>query len=1187
VLAAAPAEITLGGLCHETLNGAYALQPGLLNGKARWAQQAGGGGGQLYWSESKEKWIVDTDLDDAGYSANVVAAAAAPPATGWREKCDGAWGARVVTVAERLTAASCSALAAAAFALPVCAIAATELAAAAEAAAGGGGCAGSVMVGGVASASAPLVSAVCPLPCAEPLLAAEARCAAHPAAFAAGAPAGLLPRTCVAAATAVVASAAPTLTVDLDSSACHASLGGAFALLPLPRNGAPQWAGPGGVTLHWDPNDVNCGCPAWAIGESGLLFFAPAEALPLGAAPWVELCHGADQGHTIVALAQAAPTPGECAAALAGLAPALPAACCTAADGAGCGASGAPVACSLDCAAAWAPFAARCPAAVVGLPKVLRKFFGGACAGAVAALAALAPATKMVGCEPVEVPVGCICAGVANADGKGGPSCDAQTIGYWCYTALEACPDSRSSKIKLPDYSWSYLACGNRCTDFIDFDVAVEGGVRYVCDVRAADPDATVDLYVLPPHVGGVGQAVAQETLVANGKALGFTAHSGGKYTVRVVVKHAASAVTASVTAVGTALKRAPAVDASGVLAALGVACFYTVCQIAYAGATLHDGDGSAAIVKLDAVEATAYAVEIALAPGAASGAHVVATFFPPAAAAGAAGFKDVLAGPLGTWRATPKGHSSFFAFHGCTEGDYACPALYMAAIGGGYVGRFRVHAGGTFGDRLTGTWVAAAAGPVLLELALNCDVPVYGDVEYQGCEFRPGGLFCDDLSEGRHGNTCAAALTLAVTAGAYFDPEAAAAGSGGPVAGPATREVELEVGRAELEAAAATMFASTPGGLAAPPTLEQMLVGGSEAGALLATMFTHEQQPHLAFPLDFEGLVTTEAGGEKGGGHRRQLQSAGPQSQGEVVFSGVRVFLKAEAPTELEAQAAVMGLVAMSSSDGGGRRLQADPMAGVACAGATWAVEAEFGKVEIEALVADMFAEQASGADAMAPGGRRRQQSAGPHSQGEATHIFRPSLQCIAAAEAAMHADSEAAEDGRRRLQSTSPWSQGEAARVFRPTLQQMLVVGSQENACLAGIFVAEQQPHQLSLATVAPLPAGGAGGGAKGAATEGNPSCWSGTHTAARCCDEGKGLAGDATCWVGAYDYAFCCDGGHRRAQSQGPASESELAVGVRLTLRATAPTPGEAEARPPWTPTRVVPQPSATPNQPSALV
>ena len=44
-----------------------------------------------------------------------------------------------------------------------------------------------------------------------------------------------------------------------------------------------------------------------------------------------------------------------------------------------------------------------------------------------------------------------------------------------------------------------------------------------------------------------------------------------------------------------------------------------------------------------------------------------------------------------------------------------------------------------------------------------------------------------------------------------------------------------------------------------------------------------------------------------------------------------------------------------------------------------------------------------------------------------------------------------------------------------------------------------------------------------------------------------------------------AICKDSGHRRAQSQGPASAGELAAGVRLTLRATAPTPGEAQARP----------------------
>jgi hypothetical protein len=1138
VLSTAPAEITLRGLCHEELNGAYARMPDLLNGKAHWAQAACrsgciGGVGQLYWTDSSAvgggSWLIDDDLDGnhGGYRALTLSTAAAPPdAAGWREFCgtvlgcgsagfcDGHWGPRVVTVEESFMSSSCGALATAALELPACIAAAADLAAAAAPTAGGGSCAVVLPAGGAAPGPA-----TCPLLCAEPLLAAQARCGAEPAVFAAAAPIGLL-TACAAAASAVVAGAARTMAVDLDGS-CYEQLGGAYTLLPLPRNGAPQWVGATGAGLYWDPSYRSVGLPlvqTWVLGEDNLRYNGPAEGLPLGAAPWIEICqesHGAsyDVGFSVrgtVTLEPAAPAPGECAADLGALAQALPAACCGAKDGASCGASAAPAACEVDCAAAWAPFAARCPAAAAGLPKALRKFFGGACASAGAALAALPQATK-----------------TAAAGGH------------------------------------------------VDFTFVTAGGVHYVCDARAAEVHARIVIYVLPPGTDAVGEAVAQLTLDGRGMGLAFTARGSGQYTLGVVFRRGGGAVIASVAAVGTELKRARALDASGAPRALTVACYFKVCQLAYDNAGLRDGDGSAATVRLDAAMATAYAVEVALAPGEAGGVQVSATFFDSAAAAGAAGFPATLAGPLGAWRATPRGHSSIFAHAGCAEGDYVC-----MAEGGNPFGRFRAYAGGKFGARLTGTWVAAAAGPVLLELAMNCDVPVYGDIGYDGCEFDSGILTDGSVrcrehgresagvlpghGDGTYGSDCAAALTLAVTAGAYFEP-AAAAGGGGLVAGPATREAELEVGRAELEAVAATMFAASPGGFAAPPTLEEMLVGGTEAGALLATMFTREQQPHLAFPLDFEGLAPSKPGGqdEKGGGRRRQLQSEGPKSQGEVVFSGVRVSLKANAPTELEAQSAVMGLVAMSS--GGGRRLQSEVAGlpvGAACVGPAKTAQAEFGKAEIEALVADMFADRVGGAEtayATSSGGRRRQQSTGPHSQGEATHVFRPSLQCITAAEAATHDDSEAAEGGGRRLQSAGPGSQGEVARVFRPTLEEMLVVGSPEQACLAGIFVAEQQPHRTSLVGVEPLLAA-SGGGANG-----NPSCWSGAYTAARCCDTSNGLAGDATCWAGAYDFAFCCGGGHRRAQSHEPASQGELAAGVRLTLRATAPTPAEAEARP----------------------
>ena len=39
------------------------------------------------------------------------------------------------------------------------------------------------------------------------------------------------------------------------------------------------------------------------------------------------------------------------------------------------------------------------------------------------------------------------------------------------------------------------------------------------------------------------------------------------------------------------------------------------------------------------------------------------------------------------------------------------------------------------------------------------------------------------------------------------------------------------------------------------------------------------------------------------------------------------------------------------------------------------------------------------------------------------------------------------------------------------------------------------------------------------------GNPACWSGGFTGARCCDESRGPTGDTSCWSGSFDFEFCC--------------------------------------------------------------
>lgn len=124
-----------------------------------------------------------------------------------------------------------------------------------------------------------------------------------------------------------------------------------------------------------------------------------------------------------------------------------------------------------------------------------------------------------------------------------------------------------------------------------------------------------------------------------------------------------------------------------------------------------------------------------------------------------------------------------------------------------------------------------------------------------------------------------------------------------------------LVLGRGEIEAQAAAMFATTPveqRQLAAPPTLEEMLVGGSEAATMLSRLFTVEQQPHLVYPVSF----SLDLSADSGGGHRRA------QRTGENLY----VQIVTHAPTPLEASQARDQVAANTNSvvaPTQGRRLQ------------------------------------------------------------------------------------------------------------------------------------------------------------------------------------------------------------------------------------------------------------------------
>ena len=128
---------------------------------------------------------------------------------------------------------------------------------------------------------------------------------------------------------------------------------------------------------------------------------------------------------------------------------------------------------------------------------------------------------------------------------------------------------------------------------------------------------------------------------------------------------------------------------------------------------------------------------------------------------------------------------------------------------------------------------------------------------------------------------------------------------------GGAERMDTLMVEVSEVEAQISAMFyskATEERLLPAPPTLEEMLVGGTVAATMLATLFTEQQQPHVAFPLSFSRDGNT--------GHRRA------QAGTEYLY----VEMETLAPTAAEANRALEQIAAETGGSflgGHGRRMQ------------------------------------------------------------------------------------------------------------------------------------------------------------------------------------------------------------------------------------------------------------------------
>ena len=619
---------------------------------------------------------------------------------------------------------------------------------------------------------------------------------------------------------------------------------------------------------------------------------------------WMENCPDGQPIHSALLDMVPAYSKDWCDDALAGIAPLLTSVCCRPEDGASCGQAGqVPGACSLDCAQLLVPFSAQCPSLLTQL-GVLSDFLVGTCGPVIAGMT-VAAETSVVQINGIHAVPFDASAGtryeVTLRVGEGSGSASMCISNFY---DLNHGDGSCDSMIR----TGAFEGCAN--------DLAPGGSWEHYCD-RACGitcPENGVLATKLIIHAPGdevTSPGVTSESTVVEDKTLGFAAATTGHYSALIIASGGSGPVTTTITAVGTALGRSPAVIADGEPHPLHVLCETNDCTFKYGGIPAVDGDGRSFDLHLTVEAGISYSLQVEHTSGA--GADILATFYQPDAAESAAGFADVLSGALGSWSPTPPGHHSIAEHWSCDNEDRSCVASWLGHP-------FGIHPGGVYGSSMRSNFVAPASGPVLLRIAINCDVPFFSDVELDGCMIGAAGS--DDYGcDRKELQSCVSDLTLTVTPGAHFtvDQESTAeldaqVGSMLPSPGPAQSISRIVVGRTELEAQAASMLSQQPNPvLVNPPTLDEMLVDGSEANALLQSMLTREQQPHLVYPLQID--LADPAGGKGGGGHRRL------QRTGDTV--SVRVLTRA--PTAEEAELAVTSTATQRGGSivGAGRRLQ------------------------------------------------------------------------------------------------------------------------------------------------------------------------------------------------------------------------------------------------------------------------
>lgn len=233
-----------------------------------------------------------------------------------------------------------------------------------------------------------------------------------------------------------------------------------------------------------------------------------------------------------------------------------------------------------------------------------------------------------------------------------------------------------------------------------------------------------------------------------------------------------------------------------------------------------------------------------------------------------------------------------------CDNGDSEC----LTRIGYPGFKFFGTHPGQSSPRTMLGNWVAPSSGTFLVRLLVNCDIPWYTDLQVPG--------------SGRLAKVCASTVRLTATADAYFNEqvqeEATAAEAAAdlgvtfvaqPETGQAMQVVTVNLDRSVIELNLVASCRSSPVHQA---LIDDMLIPGSEGSAILASMFTAQQQPHFVVPIVLEPVSQTTA---TGGGHRR--------AQTGARVSGLSVTLQAAAPTERDALLALESL----QFTGSGRR--------------------------------------------------------------------------------------------------------------------------------------------------------------------------------------------------------------------------------------------------------------------------